>query len=228
MRAQDVMTTHVITVTPETTVLDAARLFIEHRISGAPVVDADGNVVGVLSEGDLLRRVEIGTDSARRTSWLDFFTDSNALAYVKSHAQRVDDVMSRDVISVDVDTSLQDIAALLESRGIKRVPVLRDHKLAGIVSRANLLQAIASSAAGATPPVSASDREIREQLMKELEGRPWAFAGRNVVVSDGVVHLWGVFRSMEAVQAVRVAAERIPGVRDVQDHTEPYPLAPGF
>jgi len=229
MRAQDVMTPHVITVTPDTTVLDAAKLFVEHRISGAPVVDADGHVVGVLSEGDLLQRIEIGTDGSRRRSWLDFFTDSNAVSYVKSHALRVADVMSRDVVSVDADTSLQDIARLLESRGIKRVPVLRDYKLAGIVSRANLLQAIASSGASATTPaVSASDREIREQLMKELEGRPWAFAGRNVVVSDGVVHLWGVFRSMEAVQAVRVAAERIPGVRGVEDHTEPYPLAPGF
>jgi len=228
MLAQDVMTTHVISVTPEISVLDAAKLFVEHRISGAPVVAADGTVIGVLSEGDLLRRVEIGTDGARRTSWLDFFTDSNAQAYVKSHAQRVADVMTPDVISVDVDTPLAEIATLLESRGIKRVPVLKDHRLAGIVSRSNLLQALASSPAVNALNVSASDREIRERLMKELEGRPWAFAGRNVVVSDGVVHLWGVFRSMEAVQAVRVAAERIPGVKDVQDHTEPYPIAPGF
>lgn len=228
MRAQDVMTTHVITVTPETTVLDAAKLFVEHRISGAPVVAADGSVVGVLSEGDLLRRVEIGTDGARRTSWLDFFTDSSAVAYVKSHAQRVADVMTPDVITVDVDTPLSEIAALLESRGIKRVPVLENNRLAGIVSRSNLLQALASSAAVDALGVSSTDRDIRERLMKELEGRPWAFAGRNVVVSEGVVHLWGVFRSMEAVQAVRVAAERIPGVKGVQDHTEPYPMAPGF
>jgi CBS domain-containing protein len=222
------MTTHVITVTPDTTVLAAAKLFVEHRISGAPVVTADGSVVGVLSEGDLLRRVEIGTDAERRTSWLDFFTDTNAMAYVKSHAQRVADVMTPDVIAVDVETPLHEIATLLESRRIKRVPVLRDNKLAGIVSRSNLLQALASSAVDEPGKVSATDREIREKLMKELEGRPWAFAGRNVVVSEGVVHLWGVFRSMEAVQAVRVAAERIPGVKDVQDHTEPYPLAPGF
>jgi len=228
MRAQDVMTTHVITVTPETTVLDVAKLFVEHRISGAPVVGADGTVVGVISEGDLLRRVEIGTDGSRRTSWLDFFTDSNAQTYVKTHAQRVADVMSTEVISVDADTELTEIATLLESRGIKRVPVLSGGKLVGIVSRANLLQALASTGATESANVSATDREIRERLMKELEGRPWAFAGRNLVVTDGVVHLWGVFRSMEAVQAVRVAAERIPGVRDVQDHTEPYPLAPGF
>jgi len=228
MRAQDVMTTPVITVTPETTVLEVAKLFVEHRISGAPVVDADGTVVGVISEGDLLRRVEIGTDGGRRTSWLDFFTDSNAQSYVKTHGQRVGDVMSTDVISVDADTGLTEIATLLESRGIKRVPVLSGGKLVGIVSRANLLQALASTGATESGNVSASDREIRERLMNELEGRPWAFAGRDLVVADGVVHLWGVFRSMEAVQAVRVAAERIPGVREVQDHTEPYPLAPGF
>jgi CBS domain-containing protein len=228
MRAQDVMTTRVITVTPETTVLDAAKLFVEHRISGAPVVDAGNAVVGVLSEGDLLRRVEIGTDGTHRTSWLDFFTDSSAQAYVKSHGRRVGDVMTPDVISVEVDTPLAEIATLLESRGIKRVPVLKDHKLAGIVTRSNLLQALASSPAVNAMNVSSSDRDIRERLMKELEGRPWAFAGRNVMVSDGVVHLWGVFRSTEAVQAVRVAAERIPGVKDVQDHTEPYPIAPGF
>jgi CBS domain-containing protein len=228
MRAQDVMTTHVITVTPETTVLDAAKQFVENRISGAPVVADDGRVVGVLSEGDLLRRIEIGTHGEHRSSWLDFFTGGNAQAYVKSHATRVADVMTPDVIAVDVETPLTEIAALLESRGIKRVPVLRDNKLAGIVSRSNLLQALASTPAADTQDVSATDREIREQLMKNLEGRPWAFAGRNVVVTDGVVHLWGIFRSTEAVQAVRVAAERIPGVKDVQDHTEPYPLAPGF
>ncbi|PXW24867.1 CBS domain-containing protein [Paraburkholderia caballeronis] len=229
MRAQDVMTTNVVTVSPDTTVLDTAKLFVENRISGAPVLAADGTLVGVISEGDLLRRVEIGTDGPRRSSWLEFLSaDGNAQAYVKSHALRVDDVMSRDVVSVDVDTSLADIAKLLESRGIKRVPVLREGRLAGIVSRANLLQAIASSSGGAPAEVSASDREIREKLVEELEGRPWSFAGRNIVVTDGVVHLWGVFRSMEAVQAVRVAAERIPGVRSVQDHTEPYPIAPGF
>ncbi|HTH61653.1 MAG TPA: CBS domain-containing protein [Paraburkholderia sp.] len=228
MRAQDVMTTHVITVTPDTSVLDAAKLFVEHQISGAPVVAADGHVVGVLSEGDLLRRVEIGTAGERRTSWLDFFTDTGAVSYVKTHAQRVADVMTPDVIAVDIDTPLSEVATLLESRGIKRVPVLKDNRLAGIVSRSNLLQALASTAAVDAQTVSATDRDIRERLMKELEGRPWAFAGRNVVVTDGVVHLWGVFRSMEAVQAVRVAAERIPGVKDVQDHTEPYPLAPGF
>jgi len=228
MRALDVMTTNVITVTPETSVRDAAALLLERHISGAPVVDANGNLLGIISEGDLLRRVEIGTDKTRRTRWLDFFAArADANAYVKSHALRVEDVMTRDVIGVEEDTPLPVIAALMESHGVKRVPVMRDGRLVGIVSRANLLQALASSASGPQPD-STTDREIRERLISELEGRPWAFAGRNVVVRDGVVHLWGMFNSTEAVQAVRVAAERIPGVRSVEDHTEPYPVMPGF
>lgn len=228
MRALDVMTTNVITVKPDLSVRDAAALLVERRISGAPVVDADGSLVGIISEGDLLRRVEIGTETTRRGRWLDFFAArADADAYVKSHANRVEDVMTHDVICVGEEESLSKIATIMETRGVKRVPVLRDGKIVGIVSRSNLLQALASSAPepGST---SASDREIREQLLSELEGRPWSFAGRNLVVQEGVVHLWGIFSSMEAVQAVRVAAERIPGVRGVEDHTEPYPVMPGF
>lgn len=228
MRAHDVMTANVVTVTPDLSVRDAAALLLERRISGAPVLAADGSLLGIISEGDLLRRVEIGTDPTRRARWLDFFSArADADAYVKSHALHVEDVMTRNVISVDEETTLSEIASLMESRGVKRVPVLRDGRVVGIVSRANLLQALASSLPEPQGS-SASDREIREELISELEGRPWAFAGRNVVVSDGVVHLWGIFNSAEAVQAVRVAAERIPGVVRVEDHTEPYPVMPGF
>ncbi|MFC5429978.1 CBS domain-containing protein [Paraburkholderia denitrificans] len=228
MRAVDVMTTNVITVKPEMSIREAAALLLERHISGAPVLDANGLLIGIISEGDLLRRVEIGTQELRRSRWLDFFTTrADAEAYVKSHAHRVEDVMTRDVISVSEEEPLSRIATIMETRGVKRVPVLRDGRLVGIVSRANLLQALASSTAD-SQTVSASDREIREELIAELEGRPWAFAGRNIVVTDGVVHLWGIFSSTEAVQAVRVAAERIPGVRGVEDHTEPYPVMPGF
>lgn len=228
MRAQDVMTTNVVTVKPDLSVRDAATLLLERHISGAPVLAADGSLIGIISEGDLLRRVEIGTHETRRPRWLDFFAArEEANAYVKSHALNVEDVMTRDVISVSEEDSLSTIASLMETRGVKRVPVLRDGRLVGIVSRANLLQALASSAPE-PQPVSTNDREIRAQLMSELEGRPWAFAGRNVVVTDGVVHLWGIFSSPDAVQAVRVAAQRIPGVRSVEDHTEAYPVMPGF
>ncbi|RQH02788.1 CBS domain-containing protein [Paraburkholderia dinghuensis] len=228
MRALDVMTTNVVTVKPDMTVRDAAALLVERHISGAPVVDAGGRLVGIISEGDLLRRVELGTDKTRRGRWLDFFAArADADAYVKSHANRVEDVMTHDVICVGEEESLSKIATIMETRGVKRVPILRDGQVVGIVSRSNLLQALASRAPE-PETVSATDREIREQLMSELEGRPWSFAGRNLVVEDGVVHLWGIFSSMEAVQAVRVAAERIPGVRSVEDHTEPYPAMPGF
>jgi CBS domain-containing protein len=228
MRAVDVMTTNVVTVKPDMSVRDAAALLLERHISGAPVVDADNRIVGIISEGDLLRRVEIGTDQTRRGRWLDFFTArADADAYVKSHANRVEDIMTRDVICVDQEDALSKIATIMETRGVKRVPVLRDGRLVGIVSRANLLQALASSASE-PEAVPASDREIREQLIAELEGRPWAFAGRNIVVRDGVVHLWGIYSTTEAVQAVRVAAERIAGVRGVEDHTEPYPAMPGI
>jgi CBS domain-containing protein len=214
MRAMDVMTPNVVTVSPETSVRDAAKLLL----TGASAVrrcSMRRALVGIISEGDLLRRIEIGTDSTRRKRWLDFFaTNADADAYVKSHARRVEDVMTTEIVSVNEEDSLTHIAALMERRGVKRVLVLRDGKLVGIVSRANLLQALASSAEE-PQPVSPSDREIRERLVEELEGRPWAFAGRNVVVREGVVHLWGTFNSADA-RAVRVAAEGIPGVRAVE------------
>ncbi|AKJ68454.1 histidine kinase [Pandoraea thiooxydans] len=229
MRALDVMTPNVISVKPNATIRDVANLFLEHRISGAPVIDDGGKLVGVVSEGDLIRRAEIGTDKPHRSWWLGLFsTDAQAQEYVKSHGLLVADVMTRDVISVDEQTPLGDVASLLETRGIKRVPVLRGGKVVGLVSRANLVQALASSSAPSAADEFVSDREIRERLLAELEDQPWGFAGRGVIVRDGVVHLWGVFRSQAAVDAVRVAAERIPGVKSVVDHTEQPPIPIGL
>lgn len=229
MLALDVMTTTIISVKPETPIRDAAKVLADHRISGVPVVDAKGSMVGVISEGDLIRRTELDTDERRRSWWLDLFSsDRNAEDYIKSHARTVQDVMTADVISVDDETPLSEVAHIMEAHRIKRVPVIRDGRLVGIVSRANLVQALASIPEQPTPEVASSDREIRARLMGEIAGQPWAFAGRNVVVSDGVVHLWGIFRSLEAVRAVRVAAEAIPGVKRVEDHTEPYPAMPGI
>ncbi|BCZ84998.1 CBS domain-containing protein [Paraburkholderia terrae] len=225
MRALDVMTTTVLSVTPEMTVRDAAKMMTEQRISAAPVIDAKGKLVGMVSEGDLMRRVELGTQKRRRSWWLDLLaTGLDAEEYVKSHGRLVEDIMTRDVISVDDTTPLTEIASVLEGEGIKRVPVLRQGEVVGIVSRANLVQALASAPEEAQPEIDPTDREIRALLMGEITGHPWAFAGRNIVVRDGVVHLWGVFRSAEAVQAVRVAAEGIPGVKRVEDHTEAFPV----
>ncbi|WP_025602633.1 CBS domain-containing protein [Burkholderia sp. WSM2230] len=229
MRASDVMTSNVISVTPDMTIREVARLFIENRISGAPVLDPEGGVLGMISEGDLLRRSEIGTDERKRVSWLDFWSASHdARDYVKTHAAKVSDVMTTDVVTVEPDTPLGEVAGILETRRIKRVPVTEAGRLVGIVSRANLVQALASVPDEPVSKATLSDAEIRAILMGELAGRKWAFAGRNILVTDGVVHLWGVFQSADAVNAVRVAAQNIPGVKRIEDHTEPYPVMPGI
>jgi CBS domain-containing protein len=229
MRASDVMTSNVISVTPDMTVREVARIFVDNGISGAPVLDPDGHVAGMISEGDLLRRSEIGTDERPRISWLDFWSANHeARDYIKTHAAKVRDVMTTEVVTVKPDTPLGEVAGILETRRIKRVPVTEAGQLVGIVSRANLMQALASLPDEAPSDVSLSDGEIRATLMGELAGRKWSFAGRNIVVTDGVVHLWGVFQSMEAVDAVRVAAQNIPGVKHVEDHTEPYQMVPGI
>ncbi|KAA1003501.1 CBS domain-containing protein [Paraburkholderia panacisoli] len=229
MRASDVMTSNVISVTPDMTVREAARIFVDNGISGAPVLDPDGHIAGMISEGDLLRRSEIGTDERPRTSWLDLWSASHeARDYIKTHAVKVCDVMTTDVVTVEPDTPLGEVASMLETRRIKRVPVTKAGRLLGIVSRANLVQALASVPDEPSTDVTLSDAEIRAMLMGELAGRKWSFAGRNLVVTNGVVHLWGVFHSMEAVEAVRVAAQNIPGVKRVEDHTEPYQMMPGI
>ncbi|WP_406867082.1 CBS domain-containing protein [Paraburkholderia fungorum] len=229
MLASDVMTSNVIAVTPDMTVREVAQIFVDNGISGAPVQDADGHVVGMISEGDLLRRSEIGTDERPRSSWLALWSASHeARDYIKTHAAKVRDVMTTEVLSVRPDTPLGEVAGILETRRIKRVPVMKAGKLIGIVSRANLVQALASVPDEPASDVTLSDADIRAMLMGELAGRKWSFAGRNIVVTNGVVHLWGIFHSMEAVDAVRVAAQNIPGVKRVEDHTEPYPVMPGI
>jgi CBS domain-containing protein len=219
MRARDVMVRAVATTTPETTVEKVARLMINLRISGVPVLDRNGRLVGIVTEGDLLRRAETGTER-RRSRWSEWFSANSRLAaeYVKSHARRVKDVMTREVVSVGELASLGEIAELMETRRIKRVPVVHDGKIVGIVSRADLLQVLASG--GATTADEESDRLIHERLLAELRKQEWANpAESNVVVSDGVVHLWGTVGSEEERRALHVVAENIPGVRAIEDHT---------
>jgi CBS domain-containing protein len=223
MKAVDVMTSPVISVTPETTVREIAALLFERRISGLPVLE-NGSLVGMVSEADLLHRHEIGTDCIGRNGswWLRLFSQDRSMEnYVKSHAVKARDIMSRDVVSVAEDTPLADIATLFETRGIKRVPVLRAGQLVGIVSRANLVQALAATATEAA--TAKSDVAIRDRLLDELNRQSWwRDSAANVVVEDGVVHFWGLTYSDEEREAARVAAESVAGVRNVQDHRLAY------
>jgi CBS domain-containing protein len=225
MRAMDLMTTNVITVDENASIQSAAKLMVEHGISAVPVVNRDKRVIGMVSEGDLLHRAETGTE-LRRSWWLELASSTNKLAgeYIKSHSGKVKDVMTRDVLSVTEETPVADIAVLLETNRIKRVPVLRDGKLVGIVSRANLVRALAMTINEVANGAEADDCSIRDQLLAELKAQKWAeVSPANVTVKDGVVHLWSSYLSEQEKRALVVAAENIPGVRRVEDHMRPVP-----
>ncbi len=233
MKAMDVMVRDVITVSPDDDVADAVQLLADYDVSALPVVDDDENVVGVISEADLLHREEIGTEK-HRPWWLEAVTPASTLAeeFAKSHGRRVAEIMSTDVVSASEDTTLGEIATLLERHRIKRVPILRSGKLVGIVSRSNLIQALASSQArsGASAGSGAdADRKIRLELLDQLEDQDWTdFGERNVIVSDGIVHLWGLVGSAEEHKALIAMAEGVPGVVSVSDEMIPaYGVVPG-
>jgi CBS domain-containing protein len=223
MKASDVMTSPVITVGPETAVRHIAGLLFKHRISAVPVLEND-RLIGIVSEADLLHRHEIGTEGAARSSswWLQLFNSDRSLAeYVKSHATRARDIMTKDVVSVSPDTPVAKIATLLEERGVQRVPVLQGERLVGIVSRSNLVQALAAKG-HAMNAGDTGDGAIRTRLSAELERQPWwRQTASNVIVADGIVHYFGTVESEEQRQAARVAAESVPGVRAVEDHRLP-------
>jgi CBS domain-containing protein len=225
MKAADVMTTEVITVTPESSIGDAARLMLQYRISGLPVVDQKGELVGIVTEGDFLRRGETGTQR-RRPRWLEFILGPGRLSseYVQAYGRKIGDVMTSDPVRITEDVSLEDVVDALERRRVKRLPVMRDGKLVGIVSRANLVQALATvlpSAEGPRP----EDSEIRRQIREEIDRHPWGGTLVNVTVRDGVAELWGTVLDERERQALRVAVENVPGVAGIKDHiafVEPY------
>lgn len=229
MKAKDIMTTRVVTVRPETLVKQIASELLAHHISAVPVVDKNDRLVGIVSEGDLLHRVETGTATRHRSYWLELFTgeERRAAEYVKSHGRKAADVMTKDVVSVSEDTTVQEIAGILESRQIKRVPVVRDGRVVGIVSRANLVQGIAT--AQDLLDAAPSDEAIRQQLNAELTRQGWAhLLTTNVIVNAGIVEFWGFVGSEAEQKASRVAAENIKGVRTVVDRRTVMPVLPSY
>jgi CBS domain-containing protein len=215
MKAADVMVTNVITVGPDACVQDVAHVLLSARISGVPVVGPNGELLGIVSEGDLMRRVEAGTGRARPW-WLALFTGKEVLAaeFIREHSRKVTDVMTRDVVTAAPDTPLSKIANLLEKNAIKRVPIVERGKVVGIVSRANLLQALASVSKQVEVTTEANDSQIRDKVLTQLNAEPWTRPSLiNIIVQDGTVELWGIVESASEKKAVRIAAEVVPGVR---------------
>jgi CBS domain-containing protein len=224
MKARDVMVSHVITVGPELDLKAVANTLVANGISAVPVVAIDGSVVGIVSEGDLMRRAVSGAER-KRSRWLETFSSAEQLMaeFVKAHGRKAKDVMTRQVISVSPDTSLQEIADLFEKHGVKRVPVIENGRLVGIVSRANLVQALATRGL-ALVDVAEADEALRKVILSNLRKVPWttALTMVDVIVDHGVVNLWGVVHNEEEKNAIRVVAEGTPGVQAVNDHLRVY------
>ena len=220
MKAKDIMTRRVISIGPDASIFEAARLMLQKRISGLPVVDPTGVLIGIVTEGDFLRRAETGTER-RRSRWLEFVLGPGRVAadYTHSHGRKVDEVMSDNPLSVSENAPVDEIVSLMERHRIKRVPVTRDARLVGIVSRANLVRAMLPVARAAQPPAQ-SDLDIRQHIMAELESQKWAPAALiEVTVNKGIVDLWGTILDERDRKALTVLAENVTGVKAVNDHT---------
>jgi CBS domain-containing protein len=219
MRVKDVMTTKIVSVSPEATVAEAIGLMVHSHVSGLPVFDANGRLVGVLSEGDLLRRIEIGT--AKKTHWLEYLFRPGHLAdvYKQTHGRKVEDMMSTDVSSIDQSLPLESAVSLMEKRRFKRLPVMDGDKLVGIITRADFIRALGSFVTQAYEESAASDTEIRSRILKETQHQSWAPKGTlDVDVKDGIVQLRGTLTDERQRDAIKVLAENVPGVREIHDH----------
>ncbi len=217
MQVRDVMTRNVISVVIGETVLNAVNAMLQNRISGLPVIDAQGSLVGMVTEGDFLRRGEIGTQR-RRPKWLEFLVGPGRLAdeYVHASGRKVQEVMTSDPVTVSEDDSLETVVELMERRHIKRLPVLHDGKMVGIVSRANLMLALASLARD-KETLATDDAAIRDRVLAAFEKQRWA-PQVNVMVKNGVADLWGTILDERERQACIVAVENVAGVKQVHDH----------
>lgn len=218
MRAADVMTRRVITISRDAQVSQAVRLMLQNGISGLPVVDQHGHLVGIVTEGDFLRRTETGTER-HRPSWLEFLTSSGRLAeeYAHAHGRKIEEVMSQNLHTVSEDATLEEVVRTMERKHIKRVPVLREGKLVGIISRANLLHALAS-AARSIRPATKDDAAIRDRILAEMHKLPWRPAGVSVLVRDGNVDLSGTIPDEREREGIKVLVENVAGVQAIHDH----------
>jgi CBS domain-containing protein len=217
MQAQDVMVGGVISVGPDIPVQIAANAMVSNGVSALPVINIYAKLVGIVSEGDLIRRVEIGTER-RRSEEVEALMSSDVLAkeFVKSYAKRVSDVMTREVITAQPETPLREIANLMAEHSIKRVPIVQDELVVGIVSRVNLLQVLARTN-DSTDWVE-SDRVLHQRFVDSIKDQPWAGRPFNIIVNDRCADLWGFVYSVEEKTAARVAAEATPGIESVSDH----------
>ncbi len=225
MLIREIMNAPAITVSPETSVVDAARIMLDRHVSGLPVVDGGGDIVGIVSEGDFLRRGELQTE--RKRSWLlEFLTSPGKLAdeYVLSHGRSVEEVMTSKVVTIGPNATLTIAVELMEKYGIKRLPVVVEGEVIGIVCRSDLLRALANMLP--KEKVQATDNQITEAVIAELSHQSWSHNGFiKVSVQNGVVELSGTIFDERERLAAKVAAENVPGVKSVTDQItwiDPY------
>lgn len=220
MKVIDIMTTDVVAVSPNTSVYEAAQLLLGRRISALPVLNADGRLVGLVSESDLMRRGEIRSEK-RYPWWRELITSDlrKSAEFLRSNGRLVADVMSHDVVTAHGRMTLREVAELMERHRIKRLPVIDGHRLVGIVSRSDMLRALLAFDAGEQTVGAVEDQTIRENLLGQLKAKHWAGSiVSNVIVDGGVVHLWGEAGTHQQIDACRALAETIEGVRRVANH----------
>jgi len=225
MKVSDIMTRQVVSIGAAQTIQEAIGLMLDQHLSGLPVTASDGALLGIITEADFLRRSEIATER-KRPRWLEIVLNPGFLAqeYVHTHGRRIEEIMTRDVMTVAPDTPLIEAVELMEYHRVKRLPVVASGKMVGIVSRADLLRALASVTEASA--LSRDDDKIRQHILAELGAQAWGpRALIDVVVHNGVVHLWGPILDERERQGLCVMAENTPGVREVRDHlfcVEPF------